>query len=308
VAPVDATDRRALAALLANGVLAGGNAVAVRFSNRELAPLWGAGLRFGLAAALLALVMAGLRLELPRGRALRGVLIFGLLNFAGAFALGYYALVRLHAGFGQILLSLVPLTTLLLAVVHGQERLRPAAALGTLLSLAGVAVMSGVSLQGSVPLLSILASLGATVCFAEAAVLARRFPRVHPVTMNALAMGVGAAVLIAAALAVGDPIALPREAATWAALAYLVPVGSVLVFLLYVVVLRYWAASRAAYVFVLLPAVSLALSSWLDDEPVGPSLVFGGLLVLLGVYVGALRGTAPVRLATQECGPGPPCS
>ena len=38
-------ERIALAAFVAESVLAGGNAVAVRFSNRELAPLWGAGLR-----------------------------------------------------------------------------------------------------------------------------------------------------------------------------------------------------------------------------------------------------------------------
>src|SRR5215207_676525 len=57
-------------------VLAGGNAVAIRFSNRELDPLWGAGLRFALAAALLVALMAILRLAPPRGRALRGAVLY----------------------------------------------------------------------------------------------------------------------------------------------------------------------------------------------------------------------------------------
>jgi drug/metabolite transporter (DMT)-like permease len=65
--------------------------------------------------------------------------------------------------------------------------------------------------------------------------------------------------------------------------------GSVLVFVLYLVVLRHWDASRAAYVFVLSPITAVALSAWLDGEPVGPSLVAGGVLVLAGVYLGALR-------------------
>jgi hypothetical protein len=43
-----------------------------RFSNRELAPLWGASLRFALAAALLLAVMVLLGLAFPRGRALVG--------------------------------------------------------------------------------------------------------------------------------------------------------------------------------------------------------------------------------------------
>src|SRR4051794_38103686 len=82
-----------------------------------------------------------LRLELPRGRALTGALLFGLLDVGGAFGLGYYARVALHAGFGSILLALVPLAALLLAVLQGQERLRVAAVAGTLVALGGVALM-----------------------------------------------------------------------------------------------------------------------------------------------------------------------
>ena len=44
-------ERVALACFVAGALLAGGNGVSIRFSNRELAPLWGAGLRFSLAAA-----------------------------------------------------------------------------------------------------------------------------------------------------------------------------------------------------------------------------------------------------------------
>ena len=127
----------ALTAFVTYTVLAGGNAVGIRFSNRELAPLWGAGLRFALAAALFLAVMVVLRLAFPRGRALLGSLLYGLLNFAGSFGLIYYGLVQVHAGLGQILLALVPLATLLLAVLWRQERLRVAAVVGTLLGYRG---------------------------------------------------------------------------------------------------------------------------------------------------------------------------
>jgi drug/metabolite transporter (DMT)-like permease len=294
----------AFAAFLTGSVLAGGNAVGVRFSNRELPPLWGAGLRFGLAAVLLLAIMVVMRQGLPRGRALTGAMLYGLFNFAGSFALAYYALVRVHAGFGQILLAIVPLATLLLAVLWRQEHIRVAAVLGTLLALAGIAWMSRPTLGESVPLLSLLALLGGALCFAQAAVLVRRFPPVHPVTMNAVGMTTGAALLLAGSLFVGEAVALPERTATWVALGYLVAVGSVLVFVLYVVVLRYWAASRAAYTFVLIPVFTVALSAWLDNEPVGAELVIGGLLVIAGVYIGALRPAyAPVTPA--EIAPPP---
>jgi drug/metabolite transporter (DMT)-like permease len=282
-------ERLVLAAFVAESILAGGNAVGVRFSNRELAPLWGAGLRFSAAAVILLVAMAVMRLPFPRGKALAGALLYGLLNFAGAFSLAYYGLLHVHAGFGQILLALVPLATLLLAMLQGQERLRLAAIVGTVLALAGVALMSRAPLQGSVPLLSLLALVGGALCFAEAAVLVRRFPPVHPVTMNAVGMATGAAVLLAGSFLLGEPHVLPQRPATWVALGYLVAVGSVVVFVLYLFVLKYWAASRAAYTFVLIPVVTVLLSAWLDDEPIRAGLVLGGLLVLAGVYVGALR-------------------
>jgi drug/metabolite transporter (DMT)-like permease len=286
------SERLILVAFLAEAVLAGGNAVGVRFSNRELEPLWGAGLRFSLAATLLLLVVAAMRLRLPRGRAAIGALLYGALNFGAAFGLAYYALVELHAGFGQLLLAIVPLVTLFVAVVERQERLRLAAIAGALLAFAGVAVLSGDALDGGLPARYLLAALGSAFCLAQAAVLVRWFPAVHPVTMNAIGMGVGALLLILLAFFVGETVVLPRESDTWLAVGYLVVVGSGIVFVLYVLVLRYWSASRVAYGFAITPVVTVLVSAWLLDEPVGFALIVGGALVLAGVYVGVLRPAA----------------
>jgi drug/metabolite transporter (DMT)-like permease len=285
-------ERIAYVSFVTSAVLAGGNAVAVRFSNRELAPLWGAGMRFALAAVILLVAMAVMRLPFPRGRALVGAILFGALNFGGAFAFAYYGLIRVHAGLGQTLLALVPLATLLLAVLQRQERLRLDAVVGSLVAVAGVGVISQASVEGSLPLLSLLSLLGAVLCFSEAAVLVRRFPPVHPVTINAVGMAAGTVLLLVGSLLAGEHFELPDRPATWAALAYLIPVGSVLVFVLYLLVLRHWPASRAAYTFVLIPFVTVVLSAWLLDEPLGLALLFGGLLILAGVYVGALRRPA----------------
>ncbi|MBB1261382.1 DMT family transporter [Streptomyces alkaliterrae] len=282
-------DRPGLVAFAAAALFAGGNAVGIRFSNRELDALWGAALRFGAAAVLLLLIMAASRLALPRGRALAGAVLFGLLNFGLTFSLTYYALVRLHAGLTQTILALVPLAALLLAVAQRQERLRPAAVAGTLVAVAGVALVTQAPLRSAVPVLSVLAMLGAVLCLAQAAVLVRRLPKVHPVTMNAVGMTAAAVALFAGSLAAGDRWELPVRAATWWALGYLVVAGSVLTFVLYLFVIGRWGASRAAYVFVLVPVVTIVLSAWLDDEPLTGYLLFGAPLILLGVYLGALR-------------------
>jgi drug/metabolite transporter (DMT)-like permease len=270
-------------------VLAGGNAVGVRFSNRELEPFWGATLRFALAATLMLAVMAVMRQPLPRGRALLGAALYGLFAFGGAFALAFYALVELEAGFGQILLSIVPLLTLLLAVLQRQEQLNAAGLIGAVVALAGVVVMSGLSVEGSVPVLSIVAAIGAAACFAQAAIIVRRFPRVHPVTLNAVGMTVGAVFLAILTVVSGTEVVVPEETATWLAVAYMVVIGSGVVFTLYVILLDYWEASRANYTFVLIPLFTVVFSVWLLDEQINVAFVAGGALVLAGVYIGALR-------------------
>ena len=286
-------DRLALVTFVAYSVLAGGNAVGVRFSNAELDPFWGATLRFGLAALLMLAVMVATGHRIPRGRALAGAALYGLLAFGGAFAFAFYALVELEAGFGQILLSVVPLFTLLLAVAQRMERLKGSSIVGALLAVAGVLVMSGLTLEGPLPVLSILAAFGSAICFAQAALTVKRFPSVHPIVENAVGMTVGALFLASITLISGNTIALPQQSDTWWAVIYMVVIGSGVVFTLYVVVLRYWEASRANYGFVIVPIVTVLISAWLLDEQLTFGLIAGGLLVLAGVYFGALRQVRP---------------
>lgn len=111
--------------------------------------------------------------------------------------------------------------------------------------------VSNTSFGDDVPVLSLLAALGSAVCFAEAALVVRRFPHVHPMTLNAVGMATGGVLLLIGSVLVREAKVLPERGSTWAALAYLVAVGSVLVFVLYVVVLSHWPASRAASGFVL---------------------------------------------------------
>lgn len=43
----------------------------------------------------------------------------------------------------------------------------------------------------------------------------------------------------------------------------------------------------------IIPFVTVSLSAWLDQEQVGLELVAGGLLIIAGVYMGALRRARP---------------
>ena len=220
------------------------------------------------------------------------MLLYGSLIFGGAFSFVYYAFVRIHAGLGQTLLALVPLATLLLAVLQRQERLRLAAVVGTLFSVAGIGVISGLSGGESVPVLSPAGGAGRRAVLRPGDGGCPALPTRPPGDGERRRDGRGRGDPRRALLLLKQSIVLPEDGATWLALAYMVVLGSGPVFVLYVVVVRLWSASRAAYSFVLIPLVAILLSAWIDEEPIGAELLVGGLLVLAGVYIGALRPAA----------------
>ena len=95
--------------------------------------------------------------------------------------------------------------------------------------------------------------LGSIVCFAQALVVVRRLPPIHPVALNTVGMAASVPVLALAALARGEAFAMPTLPESWVAIAYVAAVGSVIVFLLQVFVVQHWTASRTSYVMVLIP-------------------------------------------------------
>lgn len=275
--------------------LVGANLVAIRFSNRELDPFWGAALRFAAATALLLILAAVLRLPLPRGRQLFGPLVFGVLSFALFFAFAYWALQELPAAIAGVIFAAVPLLTFFLAILHRQERFRMRSLLGGLLAVAGIAVMVRAPVNATVPLLSVGAMLAAGVCAAEVGIIARHFREIHPVVMNAVGMAVGTVILFALSFIADEQKVLPSRQATLWGLGYLIVLGSCGVFLLYLFVLKTWTASAASYEFVVAPIVAALLAAWLLDEPLTAQIGLGGIVVLAGVYVGAIAGGGEER-------------
>jgi drug/metabolite transporter (DMT)-like permease len=210
------------------------------------------------------------------------------LSFAGFFAFAYWGIQRLPVSVAAVIFASVPLVTFLAAVIHRLEPFRWLTLAGGLLAVAGIAVMAGNFGTGSLSVPGLLAMVAAGVCAAEAAVIAKRFPPVPPLVMNGLGMVIGAAVLLGLSFAWGEPRAVPTRTTTWLGLAYLVLIGSIATFITYLFVLRRWTASATSYEFVLGPIVAVVFAILFQGERITTGLVAGGLLVIAGVYVGAL--------------------
>lgn len=287
-----APDRLALGAFGVAVLIGGSNFVAVRFSNRELDPLWGAGFRFALVAIVFAVLVAALRLPLPRGRALRLSAVYGLLAVAGTYGFLYWALQDVPAGIAAVAMAVGPLLTLLLAVAHRMEQLSGRALAGSVVALGGTMLIFLESGSADFGWQSrVLLFLG-VLCASESVIVSKRIGRVHPVAINFVGMSVGAVVLLVASALAGERFALPREGETQVAFLYLVA-ATVGLFVLILFVVQRWAASATAYVFVLMPVVAVALGALLADEEITVTTLAGAAVVCAGVYVGVLARREP---------------
>lgn len=269
-------------------LIGGGNFIAVRFTVLEMPPFWSAASRFAVAALLFWIAAAIRRDPVPRRRTLAQGLAAGALAIGLFYGLLYWALTVVPAGAASILAALTPLVTFLLAVAHRMEAFRPRALVGALVAVLGIGVAFFRGPEGALvlpPLLAILLALGLQ---AEGALTLKRLTSVSPIMANAVGLTIGAAILGVASLIVGEKWTLPVSPATWAAFIYLILLGSLALFYLYVVVIRRWTASGTAYAFVLFPFVTVTLEWLLTDEPLTVGLIAGAALVLAGVWIGAL--------------------
>lgn len=303
-------DRGTLLAFLGVVLFGGANAVAVELTVDELAPFWGAGIRFVAAGAIMMMIVAATRRPLPRGRSLWGAALFGVVGFAVSYGLAYTGLLEVPSGTAMVFISLTPLFTFGLAIAHRQERFHVQGLVGTLIAVVGIGIVFVDQLSADVPLFSLLLILLAAVAIAESGVIVKLIPHSDPFATNGVAMLVGAALLLILSLVAGEARGLPTQSATWAAVGYLVVFGSVVMFSLYVFALQRWTASAVSYVTLLMPIVTLALSVVLTGARITPPFVLGSAVILGGVYVGAFlrlgRAGGPERApapSLPECLP-----
>jgi drug/metabolite transporter (DMT)-like permease len=279
-----------LGAFLLCSLIWGSTWLAIKLGYESIPPLTGAALRFGIASVLLFAIVRIARLRLPRGRQEWGLTaFFAVFLFGGDYGLIYWSEQHLTSGLTSVLFATMPLFTSLLAAVYGLERLTPRKLAGIALAIAGTAVLfsNQLDLRGAqaAPMAGVLAG---SLCAAATSVAAKRHgTALHPASLNAPAMALGALILGASAAARGEELRFPDRASGWAIVLYLALAGTVVAFLLYFWLLQQWEATHTSFVSFLTPVLAVALGAVFLGEPVGARLLAGSLLVLAGVYLGS---------------------
>lgn len=280
--------------------------LAIKIGYDGLDPVWGASLRFFIAAALFTPMILLRGHPLPRTR--RELLIIayvGLAMFGLDYGLLYWGEQYVTSGLTAILFGTMPLfIALFAAFTIPHERVSPRQLAGILVGFLGLVLIFGSEFRlggdAAGPMVGMIAAAAAA---ASTSIIVRRWGQsIPPDTLSGGAMLVGAIALLLASLALGEEQALPRTPTAWGSLLYLVLLGSVASFVLYWRLLSVWPASRAGLVPLLTPIVAV-LTGLLAGERLGAQQWAGSFVVLAGVAL-ALWPRQALAPALVEAAPG----
>ncbi|RQS53149.1 DMT family transporter [Burkholderia sp. Bp8984] len=264
----------------------------IRIGLHGLAPLQLAAARFATAAVLAIAWLAWRRPRMPARRDALRFLVCGLLGIALYNALLNTGEQTVSAGAASFIVNTLPIFTALLAAVFLRERFNRRGWLGSLVSLAGIAVIAHGQPGGLVLGSGSTLILGAALCSASYFVLQRRLIPVYgALPCTAYTLLAGALLLtpwLPGALASLGGGGASRDTALAVLVLGIFPAA--LGYATWTFALGYFGAARAANFLYLTPAVATVLSMALTGERPGIETVCGGLLAIAGVIFVALRG------------------
>jgi drug/metabolite transporter (DMT)-like permease len=311
LAPAPATRRPGLLLWGALGIVYvvwGSTYLAIRVVVETMPPLLSAGVRFLVAAAVLAAAVAvrkgssALRVE---RRALFAAALVGTLLLAGGNGGVTVAELWIPSSLAALLVAAVPLWVVLLRTGNG-DRPGRRSVLGVLLGFAGLAVLLRPSGSDGMVLVGSLIVLAASASWAVGSYWSSRLPLPRdPFVATVWEMAGGSIVLLAAGLVRGEASGLDLGAVStrsWLALAYLVVFGSLLAFTAYVWLLQNAPISLVATYAYVNPVIAVILGALLLAEPVTAAVIVGGAIVVAGVAV-VVSTERPRATAPRECEP-----
>ena len=298
------------AGLLAIVLIWGLNFPVMKVALDQVPPLALNALRFPLAAATLAVLLRlqGRRL-VPRRRDWGKVALLGALGHVVFQICFVYSLDLTLTGNAALLLATSPVWVVLLGTAMGKERFNPWALWGSLITLAGMALLifgdggggesgDGASAGGNI--YGDLLMVGAAVSWALYTVLGRRAVKRHgALEVTGWAMWAGAPVLVATGMPDLWRIGLGSiSLAVWGAAAYAGVLAVAVAYLLWYRAVGVLGQSSTAVYQNLVPVVALVAAwLWLDETP-GVEQAAGTVVILVGLLV--------ARRERRRRGPGTP--
>ncbi len=264
----------------------------IRASVREIPPLSLAFARFFLAACLVWPLTRRFRQPIAR-RDRFAVWCLGLAGVTFYFGFENYGLKYTTASHGALIIATIPLVTEIVAALRSRRRPARRVLLGSLLALAGVAVLIGPG-EGGATLLGDALMFGAVATWVWYSFLVERLAGRYPnlqLTQSILLVGTVTFFPGAAAEMIFAPVPWPSPAA-WGGVVFLGVFCSALGYHFWNQAIPALGVTTTTNLLYTLPLVGVAGGILMLGEPLNAGLVGGGLMVLGGVCLASWRRRA----------------
>ncbi|MFI7056345.1 EamA family transporter [Streptosporangium canum] len=287
----DTTDSRR--SLLVWGALAivyvvwGSTYLAIRIAIETVPPLLSGAMRFSTAALVLGaalLLLRGWRVFRMTWKELGGAALVGLLLLNAGNGLVAVAEQHISSGLAALLVASVPLWLVIFRIV-ARDMPQVLTLAGVLIGFGGVAVLSLTGGGSAADSTGIVIILLASMSWSAGSFLSARIPMpANPFVASTVEMAAGGIGLALTSTVMGEHLDLGAVSGrSWAALAYLVVMGSLVAFTAYVWLLGTAPISLVSTYAYVNPVVAVALGALVLSEPVTTSMVAAGLVIVLGV-------------------------
>ncbi|MEV4805088.1 EamA family transporter [Nonomuraea sp. NPDC049421] len=268
-------------------VVWGSTYLGIRIAIETMPPLLHGASRFVTASLLLAaflLIKKGRSAFRMTPRQFGGAALVGLLLLTGGNGMVAVAEQHISSGLAALLVASVPLWLVVFRIL---ARDRPALLTvgGVLVGFGGVAALSLNGGGESAGTTGIVVILLASLSWSIGSFLSARIPMPPNVwTASAVEMLAGGAGLAIVSTSIGEHVDLAAiSGRSWAALAYLVLVGSLVGFTAYTWLLGNAPISLVSTYAYVNPVVAVILGVLVVNEHVTVQIVLGGVVILIGV-------------------------
>ena len=281
---------RAWAEMLVLALIWGGSFLSIRIALDEISPLMSVAHRVTWAMLVLWVVVAVMRIPLPRNpRIWFAFLVMGLLNNVIPFVLMAWGQLHIESGLTSILNAFTAVVGVVMAALFfSDERLTPRKIIGVVLGFFGVAVAIGLENFKNFDLRSLaqLAVIGGTVAYAVAGVWARKNLVGMPPQLAAAGMLTGATVIMLPLVYFVEGLpTFDLQPRTLVAIGYYAVIATAAAYLLYYRVLAMAGSGNLMLVTLLVAPIAITLGAVVLGEKLSANAFVGFVILAVGLII-----------------------
>lgn len=259
------------------------------WSSESINPTMAVLLRMVIAVVLGGIIIFIRNIELPLHRQAIRLYSFSALGIFGGMSFSYLAAGYLSSGILSLVFGLAPVFSAILARrILAEPKISTLRKLSMMLSFVGLgfACADNFSISGD-SIYGLAFVLTAVFLFSLSGVLVKSVSlAIHPMATTVGALTIALPLFIINWLLLDGNLDIsewqPRS--VWATI-YLGVFGSLIGFSAYFFVLQRLTASTVALITLVTPIIALTLGAVLNDEVINSKLIFGALLILLGLAI-----------------------